>query len=230
MTRARDIANLVDANGDIVAGALDNVPASNDASALTTGTLAAARLPTTGVDASSLSTGTLAAARLPSSGVDASSLTTGTLDATRIANASLPSAKLSTSPISFDRSNNITLLSGFNTTYNSSTRIVHYDLSSAVNSNTIGVICSLYFQYNASANLHGYCNGYFRQDGQSSSFNAVFNASHFDWYYNVYQVEMIVPWDGTASNQYLDVYTTYSYFTSSQNTYNFYYRGRIDRG
>jgi hypothetical protein len=29
MTRARDIANLVDANGDIVAGALDNVPASD---------------------------------------------------------------------------------------------------------------------------------------------------------------------------------------------------------
>ena len=45
MTRARDIANLVDANGDIVAGALDNVPASNDASALTTGTLDGARLP-----------------------------------------------------------------------------------------------------------------------------------------------------------------------------------------
>ena len=44
MSRARDIANLVDANGDIVSGALDNVPASNDASALTTGTLAAARI------------------------------------------------------------------------------------------------------------------------------------------------------------------------------------------
>jgi len=28
MSRARDLANLVDANGDIVAGALDNVPAS----------------------------------------------------------------------------------------------------------------------------------------------------------------------------------------------------------
>lgn len=65
MTRARDIANLVDANGDIVAGALDNVPASNDASALTTGTLAAARLPTTGVDASSLSAGTLPVDRVP---------------------------------------------------------------------------------------------------------------------------------------------------------------------
>ena len=44
MTRARDIADLVDSNGDIVAGALDNVPASNDASALTTGTLDNARL------------------------------------------------------------------------------------------------------------------------------------------------------------------------------------------
>jgi hypothetical protein len=77
MTRARDIANLVDANGDIVAGALDNVPASNDASALTTGTLGAARLPTTGVDASSLSTGTLDGARLPSTlpAVDGSALT-----------------------------------------------------------------------------------------------------------------------------------------------------------
>ena len=29
MTRARDIADLVDANGDIVAGALDNVPAAD---------------------------------------------------------------------------------------------------------------------------------------------------------------------------------------------------------
>lgn len=46
MTRANDIASLVDANGDVVASALDNVPASNDASALTTGTLNAARLPT----------------------------------------------------------------------------------------------------------------------------------------------------------------------------------------
>lgn len=66
MTRARDIANLVDANGDIVAGALDNVPASDDASALTTGTLAAARLPSSGVDASSLTTGSLPAARIAS--------------------------------------------------------------------------------------------------------------------------------------------------------------------
>lgn len=47
MTRARDIANLLDASGDIVAGALDNVPASNNASALTTGTLPDGRFPAT---------------------------------------------------------------------------------------------------------------------------------------------------------------------------------------
>ena len=46
MTKTRDIADLLDANGDVKLGALDNVPASNDASALTTGTLDEARLPT----------------------------------------------------------------------------------------------------------------------------------------------------------------------------------------
>ena len=47
MTKARDIANLVDSNGDVVTGALDNVPASDNASALTTGTLPDGRFPTT---------------------------------------------------------------------------------------------------------------------------------------------------------------------------------------
>ena len=45
MTKARNIADLLDANGDVKTASLDNVPASNDASALTTGTLPNARLP-----------------------------------------------------------------------------------------------------------------------------------------------------------------------------------------
>ena len=44
MTKNRDISDLLDANGDVKSGALDNVPASNDASALTTGTLPIARI------------------------------------------------------------------------------------------------------------------------------------------------------------------------------------------
>jgi len=44
MSNARNLADLLDSNGDVVSGALDNVPASNDASALTTGTLPIARI------------------------------------------------------------------------------------------------------------------------------------------------------------------------------------------
>ena len=44
MSKARQLADLLDSNGDVTTGALDNVPPSNDASALTTGTLDAARI------------------------------------------------------------------------------------------------------------------------------------------------------------------------------------------
>jgi len=47
MSRTRNLADLLDANGDVKSAALDNVPPSNDASALTTGTLDTARLPGT---------------------------------------------------------------------------------------------------------------------------------------------------------------------------------------
>ena len=45
MTRARNLADLLDANGDVKSTNLDNVPASDNASALTSGTLPNARLP-----------------------------------------------------------------------------------------------------------------------------------------------------------------------------------------
>ena len=47
MTRTRNMSDLLDSSGDVKSGALDNVPASNDASALTTGTLPDGRFPTT---------------------------------------------------------------------------------------------------------------------------------------------------------------------------------------
>lgn len=45
MTRARQLADLLDANGDVKSTNLDNVPSSDNASALTSGTLPNARLP-----------------------------------------------------------------------------------------------------------------------------------------------------------------------------------------
>ena len=64
MTKARNIADLLDANGDVKTASLDNVPASNDASALTTGTLPNARLPNNisdgGTEGTKIATGTTA--------------------------------------------------------------------------------------------------------------------------------------------------------------------------
>ena len=79
MTKARDLANLLDANGDVKSASLDNVPAVDlttlSASNLTSGTVADARLPATALNsnvdlttlsASNLTSGTLADARFPS--------------------------------------------------------------------------------------------------------------------------------------------------------------------
>jgi hypothetical protein len=54
MSRARNLADLLDSNGDVVSGALDNVPPSNDASALTTGTLSADRIGSSSITAAKL--------------------------------------------------------------------------------------------------------------------------------------------------------------------------------
>jgi len=45
MSNARNLADIISGNFDVPLGALDNVPPSNDASALTTGTLGTSRLP-----------------------------------------------------------------------------------------------------------------------------------------------------------------------------------------
>ena len=54
MGRSRNLADLLDANGDVKATGLDNVPPSNDASALTTGTLSADRLGAGSISAAKL--------------------------------------------------------------------------------------------------------------------------------------------------------------------------------
>jgi len=103
MTKARDISDLLDANGDVKSTALDNVPPSNDASALTTGTIDNARISLDAneipsLDTAKITSGTFVDARMPStvlnSNVDltnlsASNLTSGTIPTARI--SALPS-------------------------------------------------------------------------------------------------------------------------------------------
>jgi len=85
MTKARNLADLLDSNGDVKTLGLDNVPPSNDASALTTGTLSVDRI----------ADGAIGNAKI-ASGVDASKLTTGTIPAARIADGSIAAGKLDT--------------------------------------------------------------------------------------------------------------------------------------
>jgi hypothetical protein len=75
MTKARNISDLLDANGDVKSGALDNVPPSNDASALTTGTIDNARISLDAneipsLDTAKITTGTFPDARLPSTALN----------------------------------------------------------------------------------------------------------------------------------------------------------------
>ncbi len=57
MGKARNLADLLDDNGDVKSASLDNVPASNNASALTTGTLPIARIADDAITNAKLATG-----------------------------------------------------------------------------------------------------------------------------------------------------------------------------
>jgi len=101
MTKARDIADLLDANGDIVSSALDNVPPSNDASALTTGTIDNARISLDAneipsLDTAKITTGTFADARMPSTVLN-SNVDLTNLSATNLTSGTVPIARLGSS-------------------------------------------------------------------------------------------------------------------------------------
>jgi hypothetical protein len=119
MSRARNLADLLDANGDVASGALDNVPPSNDASALTTGTLPIARIAdgdvTTAKLASTLDLSGktvnfgLASADMPSGSVVGVSWYRSNLTDTTVANA----ATATLIDITYNVKSNNTYLFGF---------------------------------------------------------------------------------------------------------------------
>ena len=87
MSKTRNLSDLLDANGDVKTDALDNVPPSNDASALTTGTLPDARLSTNVTQNSSTQT-----------------LTNKTLDASSNTLSNIPNSALTNSSITINGS------------------------------------------------------------------------------------------------------------------------------
>jgi hypothetical protein len=99
MGRARNLARLiVDPTGDVDASALGNVPPSDDASALTTGTLPIERIADGAITTVKLGSGVVTADKIAAGAIppsnDASALTVGTLPIARIADGAVTDAKL----------------------------------------------------------------------------------------------------------------------------------------
>jgi len=97
MTKTRNISDLLDANGDVKSAALDNVPPSNDASALTTGTVDNARLSLDAatipnLDTAKITTGTFSDARMPSTVLN-SNVDLTNLSATNLTSGTVPDAR-----------------------------------------------------------------------------------------------------------------------------------------
>ena len=230
MTRANDIASLVDSAGDIVAAALDNVAPSNDASALTTGTLAAARLPSTGVDASSLSVGTLAAARLPSSGVDAASITTGTLNSARV---SLANSDITGHPFSVRQISTYNLWTGITHGSNLGNSMGYYyndvAIGTSTTSNTFGLMIRVYYSHSGGAD-HGYLGGYLLQSGETDAYpnRADWYMAHYNDYYNTDTSDFLMPWNPSGT-QTLRLNVNSSHNTNSNNQYSIRLIGTLER-
>lgn len=210
MTRARDIADLVDANGDIVAGALDNVPASNDASALTTGTLAAARL--------------------PSSGVDAASITTGTLNSARV---SLSNSDITGNPFSVRQISTYNIWQGItHAANNGNTYGFYYSdvaIGSNTTSNTFGLMIRVYYSHGGGAD-HGYLGGYLVQAGETDAYpnRADFYMAHYNDYYNTDTSDFLMPWNPSGT-QSLRFNVNSSHNSNTNNAYSIRFVGTLER-
>jgi len=118
MSKTRNISDLLDANGDVKSGALDNVPASDDASALSTGTLPDGRFPATlpaasgvnltALNASNLGSGTVPDARFPATLPAANGSALTALNASNVASGTLADARLSSNITTNDGTQTLT--------------------------------------------------------------------------------------------------------------------------
>lgn len=159
--------------------------------------------------------------------IGSSQIADDAVTAAKIADGTLTYSSLSGQPVLYYKFMN-NLQTGI--TAHNATPTYTNDISSYISADTIGVEIDVWFQYNASANYHGYLHGYFQQQNQtrSSHGRTYFDRDHFDWYYNVYHADYMVPWDPTGSNT-LETVITSSYNSNSSNTYRIRFVGRIDK-
>lgn len=123
----------------------------------------------------------------------------------------------------------VTLLSGvtWSASLNTTTQLLG-SIGAYTNSKTKIVRINFTYTHNGGVN-HGYLNGWVFQTNKTYNVDGTFIAnSHYDWYYNIFQTELLIPWDPNGT-QSVSMYIADAYNTSASNTYNIYYTGRIDQ-
>lgn len=106
----------------------------------------------------------------------------------------------------------------------------NYDLGSWVNNQTLAVICSVKYIHNG-RNDHGYLTGWLGQYGiaeNDGSKRGFFTENHFDWYYNVVEREIWIPWDGGGDSR-IRFYIEAAHNSNTQNRYDILIKGVVSR-
>ena len=76
---------------------------------------------------------------------------------------------------------------------------------------------------------HGYLAGWAFQTGKTYNTDGTYITNlHYDWYYNRFQTELLIPWDPNGT-QSVSMYVTTAYNSNANNRYDIYYTGRIDQ-
>lgn len=132
-------------------------------------------------------------------------------------------------PISLN-STLVTLLTGvtWSTAVNNTTQSLG-SIGSFTTSKTKVVRVNFIYTHASTGATHGYLSGWVFQTGKTYNVDGTYIAnSHYEWYYNIFQTEVLIPWDPNGT-QSISIYITEALNTSASNTYGIYYSGRIDQ-
>jgi len=141
---------------------------------------------------------------------------------TNVAGTSIPN------PISLN-STLVALLTGvtWSTAVNSTTQTLG-SIGAYTTSKTKIVRVSFQYTHGGAAN-HGYLSGWVFQTGKTYNIDGTYILNqHYDWYYNSFQTELLIPWDPNGT-QSISMYVVDAFNSSASNTYSMYYSGRIDQ-
>jgi hypothetical protein len=97
-------------------------------------------------------------------------------------------------------------------------------ITGANTSNVVAILVALGYTHNGGLN-HGYLSGTLYQTGKDPGVDGYrTNNAHYDWYFNVMEVLMLLPWDPNGT-QSLIFRPSDAFNSSGSNTYRFDHRG-----